>query len=204
MRPLIILENLEERAGRWLIAEYAEASTAAEEKGVELVVSGYMPGDLEGALLRRGVKVMRDASRLFNRPDVVLLDLWAERQLEPSEALSARAFVVGGILGDHPPRGRTRLLYDKYCYAARRNLGPLQLSIDGAVKALLQVLGGKRVEEVELVHPLRFSFSTPLGEVEVELPFAYPVKEGRPWISRELMELLQKGLSWEEAVNLSP
>ncbi|MEN2999956.1 MAG: hypothetical protein ABDH61_05220 [Acidilobaceae archaeon] len=200
---MIVIENLEERVGRWAVAEYAEASRVARERGVELVVSGYVTGELEAAMGRRGVRVMRDAARVLNRPDVILLDLWAPKTLGPEEALTARAFVVGGILGDHPPRGRTMLLYDSYSSAARRNLGPYQLSVDGAVKVLLQVLEGKRVSEIPLVSPLRLNIEA-LTRAEVVLPFAYPVREGKPWISEELVELLRRGLTWEEAISLAP
>lgn len=198
---IIIIENLEEVPGRWIAEEYAEAHRVARERGHKLIVSGRIPEALEAMIRREGVEI--GDGRAYNRPDAILLDLWAPRRLEPWEAQAANAFIVGGILGDHPPRGRTALIYDLYPYAARRNLGREQLSVDGAVKVLLEVLSGKSLDEIELVVRPTFKVRT-LMEIEITLPFAYPLKDGKVWISEKLLRMLERGLTWEEAVAMSP
>ncbi|MDM7274961.1 MAG: hypothetical protein P3X22_002400 [Thermoprotei archaeon] len=193
-RKAIVIDNMEAYVSRWLIAEYSEASRVAEERGVNLYVAGLVPGELESILAKRGVRILREAESLCNRPDAVLLDMRAPKTLDPMEAEGASCFIVGGIMGDRPPRGRTILLYHKYPYAARRNLGTLQLSVDGTVKVLTKILSGTPMSEIKVVYPVKLAINSPMGLVEVELPFAYPVERGEPWIPGEVVKLLKSGL----------
>jgi ribosome biogenesis SPOUT family RNA methylase Rps3 len=194
----IVIDNMEVRVSRWVLEEYVEAYRVARSRGVKLYVSGLVTHELEALLARRGVEVIWDSRSLCNRPDSILLDLWAEKTLDPLEVWGARCFIVGGIMGDHPPRGRTRLLYDKYPYAARRNIGPLQFSVDGTVKMLVKILGGMRVDEIEIAYPVTIEVKGPLGVVEVELPYAYPVEGGRPMVPEGIVRLLERGIMWDE------
>jgi len=196
-RWVVLIDNMESRVSRWLVEEYCEAARVAEAAGLELYISGLVTPELEAILARRGVRLLRDSS-VCNRPDSILLDLWAEKTLDPSEIWGVRCFIIGGIMGDHPPRGRTRLLYDRYPYVARRNLGRLQFSIDGAVKMLVKVLSGMRVEEIEIVYPAVLELRGPLGSFTVELPYAYPLVGGKPWVAEGVVRLLERGIVWDE------
>ncbi|MEM0491644.1 MAG: hypothetical protein QXR02_04200 [Acidilobaceae archaeon] len=202
-RKVIVIENLEDKISRWVIEEYIESYRVALANGLDLVVSGIIPGELESILGRSGVRIEREASRLYNRVDAILLDLWADKILEPDEAQAANIFIVGGIMGDYPPRGRTRLLYDKYSYATRRSLGSYQFSVDGAIKVLAKVIRGYRVEDIEIVYPLVVKIRG-LTETEIILPYAYPVEDGKPQVSESIVRLLEKGLAWDELISLSP
>ncbi len=191
---VIVIDNMEAYTSMWLAAEYGEASRVAEEHGINLYITGLIPGELESILAKRGIKILREAESLCNRPDAVLLDMRASKTLDPLEALGVSCFIIGGIMGDHPPRGRTILLYHKYPYAAKRNLGRLQLSVDGTVKVLTKILSGTPVSEVEIMYPVKLTVNSPMGLVEIELPFAYPVERGKPWIPEEVVKLLKSML----------
>lgn len=65
----------------------------------------------------------------FNR--VVLLDLRADGPLTPGDAKDFDVMVFGGILGDHPPRDRTKELRDQGFI--RRHLREIQMSTDTAL-----------------------------------------------------------------------
>ena len=67
----------------------------------------------------------------FDRRAVCLLDLRAEKELSSRDGGSLQVFVFGGILGDHPPRDRTKLLRGNI--ETMRHLGQPQLSTDTAV-----------------------------------------------------------------------
>jgi len=197
--PIIVVENLEERLTRWALSEYVEAFELAWERGIPLIVSGLLDPLKESLLKSKGLLVSREASRAFNRPCSILLDLRAERSLSCDEARNACALIVGGIMGDHPPRGRTALLYDKYTYAARRNLGRLQLSVEGAVRVLAWMISeGRKLEDLEFKWPVRVSVRIMGREAEVELPFAYPVSGGRVLVPGRIIELLKSGIIWDE------
>jgi ribosome biogenesis SPOUT family RNA methylase Rps3 len=200
-RWVVVVDNMEVRASRWVVEEYVESSRVAESNGIKFYVTGLVTPELEALLARRGVEVIWDSRSLCNRPDSILLDLWAEKTLDPLEVWGARCFIIGGIMGDHPPKGRTRLLYEKYPYAAKRNLGPLQFSVDGTVKMLAKVLKGMRVEEVDIVYPVSLEVKGYLGTVTVELPYAYPAESGRPMIAESIIRLLERGVMWDESFN---
>ena len=194
----MVVDNMEVRASKWAVEEYVESSRVAKSIGAEFYVSGIITPELEALLARRGVELLLDSRSLCNRPDSILLDLWAEKTLDPLEVWGARCFVIGGIMGDHPPRGRTRLLYDKYPYAAKRNLGRLQFSVDGAVKMLAKILAGMHVNEAEIIYPVSLEVKGHLGTVIVELPYAYPAESGRPMIAEGVRRLLERGIMWDE------
>jgi len=198
--PLIVVENLEWWPTRWLLAEYAEAWRAAREAGYRLIVTGAENPVLLAALQRRGVEAYPERGYRLDSPRCILLDLEAARPLEPWEAAAADCIVVGGIMGDHPPRGRTRLLRLIYRAAARRHLGPHQFSVDGAVKMALLVASGLRLDEIPVAVGVTLEVDGGLGSVEVELPYAYPLRGGRPWVAREVVELLSRGIVYDEEV----
>jgi len=197
---IIVIEHLEEGISRWMLEEYREAVRVAGDKGYRVVITGVGREDLAALLRDIGAETLIGGGEaLYNRVDAIVLDPWAPRPLEPWEAWRACCIVIGGIMGDHPPKGRTRLISWRYTNAAKRNLGPHQLSIDGAVKVALMIASGLRLGEIGLALEPTLRLKTPLGEVEVQLPYAYPLgPDGRPWIAEGVVRLLASGIIWEE------
>jgi ribosome biogenesis SPOUT family RNA methylase Rps3 len=198
---MVVVEHMEDGASRWLLEEYREAAEVALRAGHRFLVTGVEDPAVAALLARRGLPVAREsACTLLRGRLTILLDPAAPKPLEPWEARAADAVVVGGIMGDHPPRGRTYLLAARCPDAARRNLGPHQLSVDGAVKVALMIASGTPLDSVKLVYTPSLNVETPLGVVEVELPYAYPLRDGKPWLPRGLPRLLERGIMWDEAV----
>lgn len=198
-KPLLAIEHLEDHVSRWLWAEYKHASMLAGERLV------FTNGRCFCRRLNRLAKCYEEsivelAGKLYTSPSkVIVLDPLAPETLEPEEARQADVIVVGGILGDHPPRGRTRrLLTSRMRGALARNIGEGQFSIDGAVYVALRVLEGARVRDIEVVRGLSVRAEAAGLEFEVELPYAYPVENGRPVVAPELPELIARGLAYEE------
>lgn len=52
-------------------------------------------------------------------------------ELKATDKINLKVFVFGGILGDHPPRDRTKVLREHT--EVLRHLGELQLSTDTAI-----------------------------------------------------------------------
>jgi ribosome biogenesis SPOUT family RNA methylase Rps3 len=197
---VIVVEHLEEGISRWMLEEYKEAVRVAGDRGYRVVIAGVAREDLASLLESMGVEALTGGGEiLYDRVDAIVLDPWAPKPLEPWEAERACCFIIGGIMGDHPPKGRTRILSWRYMNAAKRNLGPYQLSIDGAVKVALMVASGLRLSEIDIALEPTLHLKTPLGEVEVQLPYAYPLRpDGRPWIAEGVVRLLASGIMWEE------
>ena len=197
---VIVIEHMEDGISRWMLEEYREAVRVAGEQGYRVVIAGVAREDIAALLEGLGAEVLGvGGERVYDRVDAIVLDPRAPKPLEPWEAGRACCLVIGGIMGDHPPRGRTRLLSWRYLNAAKRNLGPHQLSIDGAVKVALMIASGRRLGEVGMTVKPGIRLKTPMGEVEVQLPYAYPLRpDGRPWIAEGVVRLLASGIVWEE------
>ncbi len=199
--PLIIIEHLEDHFSLWIRAEYSHAKQLAGERLVFTNLREFLVNAREENLCPCfSESVTQLQGVLYNDPaKVIILDPLAEKLLEPQEAANAEALVIGGILGDNPPRGRTRrLLTQRAKHMLARSLGPHQLSIDGAVYVALRVVSGASLEEIPLVHRPRLYVDIGGLEVEIELSFSYPLVNGEPLIPDEIKELLARGLGYEE------
>jgi len=175
----IVIENLEP-LGKWVLYEYEHSYEVA---GDLLLITNAR---IEGL-----PSTERRFYEVFDLNKVIILDPKAERKLEPEDLVEKDAVVIGGILGDHPPKGRTwQLLSSKFPQAEVRNLGKLQLPIDNAVLVTKLVMEGKRLEEIEIARGLKFECSFLRAKRTVVLPFGYVVYEGKPFVSMKVLKLL--------------
>jgi len=127
---------------------------------------------------------------LFRHDEVVLLDPQAGKTLLPSDCKGKAGILIGGILGDDPPLGRTReLLTKRMPEAEARNIGRHQFAIDGAVYVAKQVSMGKRVEEIPVQVGLEIQIAKGYSNF---LPYAFPLVKGKPLISGNLIDYLRK------------
>jgi len=188
--PRIYIEHLEPELGRWVLAEYRSSYRIA---GDLLTVTGAEIPGIPSTSKRFHELV--DPSR------AVILDPQAPETLEPGELKGFEAIVVGGILGAHPPQGRTKkLLSDRFPEAAKRNIGRHQFPIDASVYIALEVMRGRRVEDIPIALGLIIRRRIGRVEHEIELPYAYPLVGGKPLISDEVLEILAGGGEYEVEV----
>jgi len=200
--PRVVVEHMEDEPTRWLVAEYAEARDEAARRGASLLVAGVRDGRLQALLEREGVPWTWDHSwELCDVPGTIVLDMWARRDLDPGEASVARCFVVGGIMGDYPPRGRGRLLAWMFDWSSVRRMGPWQMSVHTAVWAALEVRAGTPVEALPLTYGVEVEVPAGLGSVSVSLPYAYPRgRDGKPRVPQRILGLLSRGIVYDEEV----
>lgn len=78
---------------------------------------------------------------------IIVLDPKAKVNLDPGEA-SSGTIIIGGILGSHPPLGRTSVLissrfrgFKEFVYF--RKIGDRQFTIDGALAVAWLISQGK-------------------------------------------------------------
>ena len=174
------MEHLENELGRWVLAEYRNSYRIA---GDLLLITGIEIPGIPSTSKR--FHEISDPSR------VVILDPQAWEELKPEDLLGRDGIVIGGILGSHPPLGRTRrLLSERFPQAAKRNIGRHQFSIDGSVYVALQIIRGKRLSDIPFAVNIRIKRRLGPVEHEIHLPYAYPLVGGRPLISEELINLL--------------
>lgn len=185
-KPVFVIEHLESEIGKWLLFEYEHASEIVGKN--RLMFTNVKKEEWQQLLSRFGMVEEKSAAQIFRPEKVIVLDPKAELPLTPEDFAGKEAVIVGGILGDHPPKGRTRkLLTTRFPKAAARNIGKSQFSIDGAVYVARLVSEGKPLEAI----PVQRGLSLKLNQYgEVYLPYAYPLRDGKPVISKKLVAYL--------------
>jgi len=184
---LFVIEHLEPKLSEWLWIEY---SHAVEIAGKERVMITNVRSLESRKRIQNLCRVeAQSVLEIFPHSELIILDPKARKPLTAKDFSSGRMIVVGGILGDDPPRGRTaELLSEKVPKAVRRNLGRKQFSIDGAVFVAMEVARGKTLGEIPVVVDVEISVSP---HCSVGLPFAYPLVNGKPLISKRLEKYLK-------------
>ncbi|MEM1540326.1 MAG: SAM-dependent methyltransferase [Candidatus Bathyarchaeia archaeon] len=181
-----VIEHLEQEIGKWLLYEYMHASEIVGKNC--LIFTNVKKKSDKAKLSKLGTVEEKSAAEIFNPEKVIILDLKAELPLKPQDFAGKDAAIIGGILGDHPPKGRTnKLLTKHFPKATVRNIGKAQFSIDGAIYVAKLVSEGKPLEKI----PIKKGLSLRLNEyAEVYLPYTYPLKDGKPVISQKLVTYL--------------
>jgi len=179
----IIIEHLEEGYSKWLIYEYINA---AKTSGCRVIYTNIRDDRVARILSRYGEVHRGHAWEIFPRRELVILDPKARVELSPLVARDTY-LIIGGILGDDPPRGRTRELLTQPLGLPSRHLGREQLTIDGAAYVACQIKRGTWLYEIEFIDGLVIH-----GEDhEVYLPYRYPLVNGEPLISPVIRRILE-------------
>lgn len=147
----------------------------------------------DGAKLRRCGQVTTKSVQKLKWGNACVLDPQAEGVLTPAEAKNFDVFIFGGILGDAPEQGRTKvLLTSKLRDVAARNLGARQMPTDNAVFAVKLILEGKALEELQFQDTLELRLKRGMIDEAVVLPFRYVLHRGKPLMSTKLLAYLRK------------
>ncbi|MEM2242588.1 MAG: SAM-dependent methyltransferase [Candidatus Bathyarchaeia archaeon] len=185
-KPIFAIEHLEPEIGKWLLFEYEHAAKIAGKN--RILFTNVKKEDERRLLSKFGTVEEKSAAEIFNHEKVIVLDPKAELSLKPEDFNGKEAVVVGGILGDHPPKGRTgKLLTRRFPKAVVRHIGKGQFSIDGAVYVAKLVGEGTPLEAIPVKKGLRLKLNK---HGTVYLPYAYPLRDGKPVISQKLVAYL--------------
>jgi ribosome biogenesis SPOUT family RNA methylase Rps3 len=177
----IVIEHLEPILSEWIYYEYESSYKIV---GDDLLITGIKIPGLPSTPKR--------FNEVFDPSEVIILDPQADRKLSREDLNKAKAVVIGGILGDHPPKGRTKLLLsDKFPEAMKRNIGKYQFPIDGAVLYTKLLMENK---EIKYVFGLQIKCNYRGLENVIELPYAYILICDRPYIYEKLLNYLTRGL----------
>ena len=180
----IYIEHCEPALSKWLWLEYRHASKLA---GRENIAFCNVKDERERRLLEKLGEVYEES---------VILDPEAVLPLTPSDFKIFSNMVVGGILGDHPPQGRTfKLISSKMRGVSTRNLGRRQLSIDSSVYMALRV-----AEDIPLSGiPMKRRLIIKVNEHHsIMLPYTYPLVEGKPLVAPGLIKYLKDEIVKDE------
>ncbi|NJE54212.1 hypothetical protein [Thermococcus sp. 21S9] len=191
--PYLVIEHLEEISD-WLWLEYRHVAKWWKDK---LIFTNVLPEERE-KLAKLGSVIGESVTKFpFDRSKIIVLDLQAEEELKPEDIEEDTIIVVGGILGDAVPRGRTReFITSKMEGVKVRHIGKPQFSIDGASIVARLIADGKRLEEIEYEE----NPTIRLDEFsEITLHYAVPKLDGRLLLTPGLIELQKRELGYIEA-----
>ncbi len=193
--PRIIIEHLEKVVGRWIWLEYKHVSRMVGREN--LLITNIKKR-------RDGIKIAEIASIAnlsitklpFDRSKLIILDPRAEIALDRQDLKGDKWIILGGILGDYPPIGRTELLLSKGMRdTPHRNIGRHQFSIDGAVFIVLQMAKGKSLKNIPITLNPEIIIT---DNYSVTLPFAFPQVDGKPLFAPGLIGYLKRGIVRDE------
>jgi ribosome biogenesis SPOUT family RNA methylase Rps3 len=184
-----VIEHLEPRLYAWCLLEYRAISELVHPGNI-LFTNVRTPAQ-QSALHALGAVEPRSVVDMWRElPRPCLLDPAAPVTLTPPEATKFGSYIFGGILGDDPPRERTRdLLTVKMEDIPIRNLGPKQFSTDTAVRVVKKIIDGTPLERMEFQDGIEVPIRP--GETVI-LPYRYLIEDGVPVLPRGLEELLRK------------
>ena len=191
----LVIEHLED-ISEWLWLEYRHVSEWWKDK---LIFTNVLPEERE-RLAELGSVITESVTEFpFDRPKIIVLDLQAEEELRPEERGEDTVIVVGGILGDAVPRGRTReFITSKMEGVKVRHIGRPQYSIDGAAIVAKLISEGRRLAEIEYEE----NPTIKLDEFsEITLHYAVPKLNGRLLLTPGLIELQKRELGYEEDIS---
>jgi ribosome biogenesis SPOUT family RNA methylase Rps3 len=180
-----VIEHLEPELSEWCIAEYSHISQLVGKGNV--IFTNVQRSDIK-KLSQHGEATSKKAAELQLEKSCIL-DPKAQETLSTKDAKKFDSFIFGGILGNNPAEGRTKLLTSQLPIPTR-NLGGKQFSTDTSVYVAKKLLEGKRLEDIHFVEEVEIQVDE--GE-SMLLPFPYVVENGKLIISDRLIQHISKG-----------
>jgi ribosome biogenesis SPOUT family RNA methylase Rps3 len=184
---IYIIEHLEPELWEWCLIEYESISKIV---GKERLWFTNIKNAKDAKRLERFGKVFKESVKEMKLDNACVLDPEVPKTLNPREAKSFSYFIFGGILGDYPPRKRTKEELTKYLGKIdKRNIGKKQFSTDNAVKVVSLIESGKKFEDIETIDNAEIK----INKIEsIELPFTYVYENGKPFMSDKIIAYLKK------------
>ncbi len=178
--PIFIIEHLEPKVFTWCRLEYAHISKRVGKKNLVFT-------NTKSSVLKKFGKVVPQSIKKFCFHKTCILDPEAKQTLTPKKAREYDNFVLGGILGDCPPRKRTKqelnLPYPRY------NLGKEQMSTDTAAIVAKNIYDGKALDKMQFQDGIEIHVKK--GE-SIQLPYKYLAVKGKPLIAQGITKMLRK------------
>ncbi len=202
---LLIVDNWEERLSPWLLSEYR---FVADLFRGSVVFTNVVCEEMLQALRPLAEATSKSVREFLATNDiplskVLVLDPAAEEELSPEDLGKVNVVVIGGIMGDHPPKRRTReLITSRLPGALARNLGREQLTIAGAAYVLKKVSEGYALKDLDLRFGLTVRLNVLNADVEIFLPYAFPYEWGKPVLPKDYLKIVAMRSLYYEGVEL--
>ncbi|MBI5393603.1 hypothetical protein HZA96_07090 [Candidatus Woesearchaeota archaeon] len=184
---LYIIEHLDgNRLYKWCFLEYKHISEIIGKKNILFT---NINGEKAKQQLFPYGKVESKSVTELQPKRVCILDPLADKILSSADKNNFDSFIFGGILGDYPPRKRTKAKLSDKLQCEKRSLGDKQMSTDTAVYVTKKILDGAAFEKLEFQDEIEIPVKNGLS---IELPYRYVVENGTIMISQELVAFMKK------------
>ena len=183
-----IIEHLETKLGKWCLYEYEHISNIVNKKNLLFT---NVKNKSEREKLRKIGKLYKDSINKLNFKKICVLDPDSPTLLKTKDKEKFEYFVFGGILGDYPPKKRTKEeLTSKFLKKIpTRNIGKKQMSTDNAVYTVKKILEGNKFKEL----PFKYKIELKFNEFEsIILPYQYNLINKKPLISNKVINYLKR------------
>jgi ribosome biogenesis SPOUT family RNA methylase Rps3 len=186
MEKIFIIEHLEQELWPWCVIEYKHISEIVGKENLWFTnIHEKDSKKLEkyGSVFNKSVKKM-------DLKYSCVLDPESPDELTPENSSSFKYFIFGGILGDYPPKKRTKEELTSLMKSIRAfNIGKEQMSTDNAVYTVKQIISGKNLSSLPFQNNVEIKIDKIMS---TQLPYKYNLVNGKPLISKELIEFIKE------------
>lgn len=186
MKQTYIIEHLEPKLWKWAFEEYKNISKIVGKKNLWFT---NIKNKSDSKKLAKIGKTFSKSIKEINPEKACILDATAKKLLEPKESKKFKYFIFGGILGDYPPKKRTKKELTPFLKAKSRNIEKKQMSTDNAVYTVHQISKGIPISK------LKFKNNVEIKKGKYEsfiLPFRYNLVNGKPMMSKWVLNHLKR------------
>jgi ribosome biogenesis SPOUT family RNA methylase Rps3 len=177
----LIVEHLDKRLYKWCLLEYKHISQIA---GKDNTIFTNFKSIKDADKLRDYGTVYKEPVKELKFENACILDPGAKETLKPDEIFDY--LILGGILGDFPPRKRTKKeLTDRLGFPAR-NLGKGQMSTNTAAYVAWKIVNGTPIEKIKFQRKLVIKVSEC---EEIILPYRFVVEHGKVFLPDGYIEM---------------
>lgn len=185
-----VIEHLEPLS-KWVKLEYMHCPKILGKK--KLIFTNVKDAKEAAFLKKLGKVEEKSATELFANEKIIVLEPQAEKRLNYGDFKKCGKILIGGILGEAQPAGRTNaLITSKLKNAAPRNIGIHQFSVDGAAFVAKKIHEMAEKDLGVLINP-----EIELSDMHsIELHYAIPVFKGEIIFTPGLVKYIKKEESW--------
>ena len=182
-----IIEHLTDKLYEWCLIEYKHISEITDKKNLMFTNVNNI-NDFKK--LEKFGEVKKESVTKLNLRNACLLDPKASKTLNSREKFDH--FIFRGILADFSKQGTTKkYLTSKLKNVEVRNLSTKQMSTDTAVLVTKLITKGKKIDEIAFIDDPSIILKKGKFQEEVNLPYRYVSRKGKPIISKELIKYLK-------------
>jgi len=178
---IFVIEHLEPKVFKWCKLEYAHISKWVGKKNLIFT-------NTKSAALKKFGKVFPQSIQQIGFENACVLDPESKVTLTPEIAKKYTYFIFGGILGDDPPRERTKDELTKFLPYPSFNLGKAQMSTDTAVIVTKLICDGKKLSGLKFQQGVEIKIN---ACEEVHLPYKYLLINSKPLLAPGIGKMLK-------------